>query len=177
MFGRTLCAILFAASFVNFGQLADAFALERAGSSAAVRGQVARANEEHPVGLQIASGEPIFLADRISSGPDSGMQIMLLDQTTFTIGPDSFVRVDEFVYDPNSNAGKLTATLGKGVFRFVTGKIAQTNPSSMTVRLPVATIGIRGTMLFDHANEATPSLQWPALERTAAPATKRPVST
>jgi hypothetical protein len=126
----------------------EAVALEKAGVSAAVRGQVARANDEHPVGLQIASGEPIYLADRITSGPSAGMQIMLLDQTTFTIGPDSFVKIDEFVYDPNTGVGKVTASLGKGVFRFVTGKIAQTNPSNMTVKLPNATIGVRGTMVI-----------------------------
>jgi hypothetical protein len=137
-----------AACLLVIALASDVFALERAGSSAAVRGQVARANDEHPVGVQLASGEPIYLADRITSGADSGMQIMLLDQTTFTIGPDSFVKIDEFVYDPTTNAGKVTASLGKGVFRFVTGKIAATNPSSMTVKLPNATIGIRGTMVI-----------------------------
>ena len=140
MYSRSVTVSLLGALVLFIAQAQPVASLERAGSSAAVRGQVARANDEHPVGLQIASGEPIYLADRISSGTDSGMQIMLLDQTTFTIGPDSFVKIDEFVYDPNTNAGKLTATLGKGVFRFVTGKIAQTNPSSMTVKLPVATI-------------------------------------
>jgi len=78
---------------------------------------------------------------------------MLLDQTTFTIGPDSFVRIDEFVYDPNTGAGKLTASIGKGVFRFVSGKIAAAHPQDMTVKLPVATIGVRGTMVYGTTDE------------------------
>jgi hypothetical protein len=130
-----------------------ASASEQAGVSAAVRGQVQRASDAEPVGVQVVSGQPIYLADRISSGAQSGMQIMLLDQTTFTIGPDSFVKIDEFVYDPATNVGKVTASLGKGVFRFVSGKIAQQNPSNMTVKLPVATIGIRGTMVYGRSDE------------------------
>ncbi len=128
-------------------------ALEQAGVSAAVRGQVQRASDTQPIGVQVVSGQPIYLADRISSGAQSGMQIMLLDETTFTIGPDSFVKIDEFVYDPSTNVGKVTASLGKGVFRFVTGKIAQQNPSNVTVKLPVATIGVRGTMVYGRSDE------------------------
>jgi hypothetical protein len=127
--------------------------LQQAGVSAAVRGQVQRASDTQPVGVQVVSGQPIYLADRISSGTNSGLQIMLLDQTTFTIGPDSFVKIDEFVYDPSTNVGKVTASLGKGVFRFVTGKIALQNPSNMTVKLPLATIGIRGTMVYGRSDE------------------------
>lgn len=130
-----------------------ACAFEQAGVSAAVRGDVERANVAQPVGIKVKSGEPIYLADRITSRTDSGMQIMLLDQTTFTIGPDSFVTIDEFVYDPKTNAGKVAATLGKGVFRFVTGKIAQRDPENMTVKLPMATIGIRGTMVVGRTDQ------------------------
>ena len=40
----------------------------------------------------------------------------------------------------------MVASLTKGVFRFVTGKIAQGDPEDMTINLPVGTIGIRGTI-------------------------------
>ncbi|MDE2510092.1 MAG: FecR domain-containing protein, partial [Elusimicrobia bacterium] len=81
------------------------------------------------------------------TGAGARMQIMLLDQTVFTIGPNSDMMLDEFVYDPKTNAGKVSAQITKGVFRFVTGKIAQRDPSDMKVKLPVGTIGIRGTMV------------------------------
>ncbi|HUN50658.1 MAG TPA: FecR domain-containing protein [Candidatus Sulfotelmatobacter sp.] len=125
---------------------------QQAGVSAAVRGEIRRINAANPVGVRLASGQPIYLADRIDSGPASGLQIMLLDQTTFTIGPDSSVTIDQFVYDPTTSAGRLTASIGKGVFRFVSGKIAQHDPASMTVKLPLATIGIRGTMVFGRSD-------------------------
>jgi hypothetical protein len=52
--------------------------------------------------------------------------------------------IDEFVYNPGSG-GKVAARVTKGVFRFVSGQVAKANPADMEVRLPAATIGVRGT--------------------------------
>ena len=46
---------------------------------------------------------------RGSAGADSGTQILLLDQSTFTIGSDSEVVMDTFIYDPDTNDGKIIA--------------------------------------------------------------------
>lgn len=83
------------------------------------------------------------------------MQILLLDETVFTIGPDSALVVDEFVYDPSTDAGRVQATVAKGVFRFVTGKIAKKRPSDMKVSLPSGQIGVRGTIVAGSADDAT----------------------
>ena len=120
---------------------------QQADVSAAVRGTIQLSRLAGVVGQQVASGEPILLGDRIESGPNSGMQILLLDETVFTIGPDSDLTIDEFVYDPNTNAGTVTASVSKGVFRFITGRVARNQPSGMRVKLPVGTIGIRGTIV------------------------------
>jgi hypothetical protein len=132
--------VLFAATGVAHAQQ------QQAGVAAAVRGRVEVAMTAGAVGREVKSGEPIFLGNAIKSGPDSGMQIMLLDQTTFTIGANSEITIDQFVFDPATNSGKVAASVAKGVFRFVTGKVAQTNPNDMTVRLPTGNIGIRGTI-------------------------------
>ncbi len=117
----------------------------QAGVSAAVRGdvQVARLDA---VGRQVNGGEAIYLQDAITSGPDSGMQILLLDETVFTIGPESEMTIDEFVYDPATGEGSLAANMTRGVMRFVTGNISDGTPENMTIQLPVGTIGIRGTI-------------------------------
>jgi hypothetical protein len=65
--------------------------------------------------------------------------------------------VDEFVYDPKTGVGKLSAQVTKGVFRFVTGRVAKERPSNMNVRLPSGTIGVRGTMVAGRADAATKS--------------------
>lgn len=124
-----------------------ALAAEQAGVSAAVRGQVALTRVQIAVGRQVVGGEPILLQDAIQSGQRSGMQILLLDQTVFTIGPESELVIDEFVYDPKTDAGKLSAEITKGVFRFVSGKIAHEKPEDMKLKLPSGTLGVRGTMV------------------------------
>jgi hypothetical protein len=70
---------------------------------------------------------------------------MLLDETVFAMGPKTEMLLDEFVYDPDTSASKVTARIIKGVFRFVTGKIARKKPSKAKVMLPVGTLGGRGT--------------------------------
>src|SRR6185369_5607858 len=54
--------------------------------------------------------------------------------------------LDEFVYNPSSGAGKVTARILKGVFRFVSGAIARKRPDDMSIKTPVGVIGIRGTI-------------------------------
>lgn len=134
-----------------------ALAAEQAGVSAAVRGQVALNRLQVAVGRQVISGEPILLQDAIRSGTRSGMQILLLDETVFTIGPESELVIDEFVYDPSSNAGKLGARVTKGVFRFISGKIAHENPEDMELKLPSGTLGVRGTMVAGRVDETQKS--------------------
>jgi hypothetical protein len=121
----------------------------QAGVAGAVRGLVQQASLAVPaaVGRNVVSGDAIYLGDRITTGGDAGLQVMLMDQTVFQIGPGAALTIDEFVYNPETNAGKVSATIAKGAFRFVTGKIAQREPTAMTVNLPVATIGIRGTIV------------------------------
>ena len=123
-----------------------AAAAVQAGVTAAVRGDVDLVPVVEKVKHRAESGEDVFLGDEISSQDESRMQLMLLDETVFTIGPNTEMTVDEFVYDPATGAGQVTASLAKGVFRFMTGKVAQAAPEDMVVRLPVGTIGIRGTI-------------------------------
>ncbi len=134
-----------------------AWAAEQAGVSAAVRGAVALNRLQVAIGRQVVSGEPILLQDAIKSGQRSGMQILLLDETVFTIGPESELVIDEFVYDPKTSAGKLSAEITKGVFRFVSGKIAHEKPENMNVKLPSGTLGVRGTMVAGRVDPATRS--------------------
>jgi hypothetical protein len=145
---RPFAVSVLAATVLMLANAAPAMAQQQAGVSAAVRGQVALSRaSQNIVGKKVGSGEAIFLGDAITSGKNSGMQVMLLDETIFTIGPNSAMSIDEFVYDPSTNAGKVAASVTKGVFRFITGKIARKRPEDMTVRLPTATIGIRGTIV------------------------------
>jgi len=117
------------------------------GVTAAVAGTVEVTSPGEAVGRIVESGKPIFLGDVITTDAEGRLQILLLDQTVFTIGANSAIVIDEFVYDPLTESGHMTAQVIKGVFRFATGKISKQAPEKMKVKLPVGTIGIRGTMV------------------------------
>lgn len=119
------------------------------GVAGAVKGLVKAiaASDRKKVGRVIESGKPLYLNEHVTTGPGGHLQIMLKDETIFTIGPDSDIVLDEFVYNPETDAGRVSASVTKGVFRFITGNIGKKDPSAMDVKLPAGTIGIRGTIV------------------------------
>lgn len=123
-------------------------AVQDIGVAAAVRGDVRAVapGQEKAIGRVVGSGKPLYLNDAVTTGKGARLQILLLDETTFTIGPEASMTLDEFVYDPATNKGRVSAQISKGAFRFVTGKIARRDVGDMKVRLPTGTIGIRGTI-------------------------------
>jgi FecR protein len=115
------------------------------GAAAAVSGDVFWSTHDGRK-VPIKPGSPIFLGEHIITGPGGRLQVLLLDETVFTLGPDSDMVLDEFVYDPKTSAGKISAALVKGTFRFVSGKIKQyEKPPDRHLRIAVGCLGIRGT--------------------------------
>ena len=110
------------------------------------------------VGRVVQSGKDLYLHEHVTTGPGGHLQIMLKDETIFTIGPDSDIVLDEFVYDPKTDSGKVSASVTKGVFRFITGNIGKKDPSRMQVMLPAGTIGIRGTIVAGRVTPGGPSM-------------------
>ena len=125
----------------------NAHAAEQIGVSAAVRGNV-ELIQQGQTPRKASSGIPVYFEEQIISGADSGMQLMLLDKTTFTIGPDSEIVIDEMVYDPAGNNSSLSVSVAQGAFRYLSGEIGKHNPQNVTINTPSGSIGIRGTNLF-----------------------------
>jgi hypothetical protein len=90
----------------------------------------------------VVIGQSIVHRERIQTTSAGSVQLLFLDKTSMTIGPNSDLAIDEYVYDPNSNSGRLAATLTKGVMRFVGGQISHAGNAQITT--PGATVGIRG---------------------------------
>ena len=94
--------------------------------------------------IPVGAGTQVYLNEHLVTEPGSHLVITLADDTVFTLGGDSDLTLDEFVYDPGASAGKITARLTKGVFRWVTGKV-QRNLTNEKVIVPSGAGGIRGT--------------------------------
>lgn len=89
-------------------------------------------------------GTSVFRNEVITTGADSSAQLLFSDETSLTIGAQSQITLDRFVYDPRSKTGDIAVSIGRGAFRFITGSA---DPRSYKLKTPVATIGIRGTIV------------------------------
>lgn len=107
---------------------------------------------------EIAIHDPIHLNDRVVT-EDGAVGITFLDDTRFTVGPDSDMVIDDFVFDPGDGALDFSATMVKGAMSYFSGRIAKISPEVVTINTPVATAGIRGTYFaveMDPGTDGTP---------------------
>lgn len=135
---------------------ADAALGPQAGVTAAVRGSVLLTEIDQPqVAAQTAAdGTEIYLGHNIRAAADAGAQLMLLDQTSVTLGENAEIAVDDFLYDPARNLGQLAVSVRNGAFRLVTGAISEVDPANTVIRTPTALIGVRGTIVLSRVTPA-----------------------
>jgi trimeric autotransporter adhesin len=102
-----------------------------------------------PGGLprRLVLGQDVVFNERITTEVAGQTQILFVDESTLSVGPNANLLIDQFVYNPNAGTGRLVASLARGVFRFVGGKLSKQD-NAVTMRTPAATIGIRGGVML-----------------------------
>ncbi|TXT47430.1 MAG: hypothetical protein FD139_527 [Methylocystaceae bacterium] len=79
--------------------------------------------------------------ERIETSPYGSAQIVFNDTSTMTVGRNSAVTVDDFVYS-QGGGGQQGVSMAKGVMRFVGGGVSHEGGTKL--RTPTASIGVRG---------------------------------
>ncbi|MEJ1159293.1 FecR family protein [Prosthecomicrobium sp. N25] len=90
----------------------------------------------------------ILYEDVLVSGPKARLQATLQDGTQLTLGENGRLVVDRFVYDPAKAGGGLDLRVTRGAFLFVGGKVEEKSGGAVSIRTPVATLGVRGTTVW-----------------------------
>ncbi|MBN9090436.1 MAG: FecR domain-containing protein [Reyranella sp.] len=113
-------------------------------------------------------GTDIQANELVTTKDDDRAHIVFLDGTALTVGPNSSLVIDRFVYDPNHSNGVLSVNMRRGVMRLVGGALTKTGDVRITT--PSGSLGIRGgivvvevsdtgatqgTFLFGHALTVT----------------------
>ena len=142
MMTRPLLAALLATALIPATAHAQAI-----GINAAIRNSVKMKTAADRAPRPAVLRERVSLGDEVQTGPASVDQMLLLDKSVFTVGANARVKIDRFVYDPNRGASTVAASVAKGAFRFMSGKATRGAPGTSSVNTPVASIGIRGTIL------------------------------
>ena len=103
-------------------------------------GNVENQNKE-----KLVHGSKIYFGDTIIVNKESNAQVILLDETVLTVGEDSEVIINEFIYDPKSKSGKIVSNILSGTVKVITGNISKNNPKDLKIKMPTGTLGARGT--------------------------------
>jgi hypothetical protein len=139
---RTFAAV--AALACALAAPAVARAQEAVGVNAAIRNSVrTQPAGESALRPAVLRGQ-VRTGDVFVSGAQSQLQILLRDQSIFTVGSNARVTIDRFVIDTDRRAGGASASVARGAFRFVSGR-GGARPGA--VRTPVSSIGVRGTVV------------------------------
>ena len=94
---------------------------------------------------KLETGSKIYFGDTIIVKSRSNAQILLLDETALTVGEESEITIDDFIYDPKSKVGKIVSNIKIGTVRIITGEISNQNPDNLEVNIPTGSVGARGT--------------------------------
>ena len=120
-----------------------ALANERIGTIGIVIGQADVVNRN----IDLKIKENIYFGDVIRTGAQTNLQILFEDETVFTIGENTEIVINEFIYDPNQNneLNKISAEVMQGSLKVVTGLISKENPENLLITLPTGVLATRGT--------------------------------
>jgi len=94
--------------------------------------------------ITVGKGTGIEMNDVITTSK-AKLGLTFQDNTKVSITPQSKLVIDDFVYDPKSNTGKLAMNVAMGTVRYASGAIAHNNRENVRLRTPTATIAVRGT--------------------------------
>lgn len=98
-------------------------------------------------------GTPIMLGSKLKTGPKSSMGVTFKDETMMSLGADSELTVDEYLYAPAQGKLKMGSKLSKGSLNYVSGVIAKLKPDAVTIATPSGSIGVRGTQFLVKVEE------------------------
>ena len=128
--------------------LASALACKQAAAQEAI-GSVSRIQGEASatrsgVTRTLGFNAPVILNETVSTGPAARLEVIFKDNTRLTLGENARLTLNRYVYNPLAGRGTIRFRIA-GAFRFVSGQLSKLARSDVSVRTPVATIGIRGT--------------------------------
>ena len=93
---------------------------------------------------ELRVADEVFTEEVVETSDDGATRIIFLDGTELTMGPNSRVTLDRFVYDPTTGVGEMTVSFVSGIFEFATGLLPD---ASYALRTPFADLVVRGTTI------------------------------
>jgi hypothetical protein len=108
------------------------------------RRQSPGAGECHASGADPCVGynSGVYFRDRCHSRDGARLRVTLKDGTQLTLGENTTLVLDEFVYDPFKSRVALSVRVIKGAFLFVGGRIEGETGAKVQIHTPLAVLGV-----------------------------------
>jgi hypothetical protein len=94
--------------------------------------------------LVVEMGFGIEMLDQLITA-NTRLGLTFTDGTRVEITEQSQLVIDDFVYDPNTGAGKMSMNVALGTVQMASGRLARTSRENVSIRTPTASITVRGT--------------------------------
>lgn len=98
--------------------------------------------------IPAARALPVFRGDTIRTSKTGSLGIVLTDDTTFSLGPNSEIVMADYQFNPKEGKFSMITKMVKGTFSYISGLIGKLSPNSIKMDIPNATISVRGTKLL-----------------------------
>lgn len=134
---RRLCAVAALSSLAVSPALAEIARIKSSTGAAVIERGTAR--------LQAKPGLLLSAGDRLVTGKNGRISLSFIDNTRFSVGPNSRVAVSDFTYDRTRQKGSFLTQVDRGSLGIVSGQIAKSGKDAMKVRTPNSLLGVRGT--------------------------------
>jgi hypothetical protein len=95
--------------------------------------------------IAVKPGDAVFATDTLRTSADGRLGITLKDDTRVSLGPNSEMKVDRYVYSPGEGGLGMVLKFVRGVAIYVSGRMAKLAPDSVRLETPSGIVGVRGT--------------------------------
>src|SRR5579871_4259323 len=89
-------------------------------------------------------GDAVFATDTLRTQASGAIGVTLADDTRVSLGPDSEMRLERYVFSPSDGALGMVLNFVRGVAAYVSGRMAKLSPDSVRLETPAAIVGVRG---------------------------------
>ena len=131
----------------------------------------------------LAAGDPVRAGETLRTGPGSRLLVLFADGMELTLSDGAEMTVAAFDWDAPQAAGKAELILGRGSFLLRTGAVGKLPDHPLTVKTPLASVGVRGTQFWGGPLDAplsvlliegrvvvsSPTFPWPTAWRSISP--------
>jgi hypothetical protein len=125
--------------------MASEGAADGIGFYTAVSGQVTVTHPGDARVLPVKLHDPVLFKDVILTQEESRTKAFFQDDSILTVGENSRVEINEYIYNPDENVRRAIVKLVQGQVRALVSKVFKANGSKFEIHTPSAVAAARGT--------------------------------